>query len=118
VWRAKIAPGRDEEYRRFERERCLPMLLRQPGLLGVLFLREAGYRAASVTIWEDDGAVEALESSPSYRGTARELAESGLLAGERSVEAFEVAGGILRPEPLISSLGATEVQPPPGETAT
>ena len=59
--------------------------------------------------------MEALESSPSYRGTARELAESGLLAGERS---FEVAGGILRPEPLISSLGATEVQPPPGETAT
>lgn len=32
--------------------------------------------------------MEALESSPSYRGTARELVESGLLAGERSVEAF------------------------------
>lgn len=118
VWRAKIAPGRGGEYRRFERERCLPMLRRQPGLLVVLFLREAGDHAASATIWEDGGGVEALESSPSYRGTARELAESGLLAGERSVEAFEVAGGILRPEPLISSLGATEVQPPPGETAT
>jgi heme-degrading monooxygenase HmoA len=94
------------------------MLRRQPGLLVVLFLREAGDHAASVTIWEDGRAVEALECSPSYRGTARELAESGLLAGERSVEAFEVAGGILRPEPLILSLGATEVQPPPGETAT
>ena len=118
VWRAKIAPGRVEEYRRFERERCLPMLRRQPGLLAVLFLREAGDRVASVTVWEDGGAVEALESSPSYRGTARELAGTGLLAGERSVETFEVAGGILRPEPLISSLGPTYAQPPPRETAT
>ena len=118
IWRAGLDPARQEEYRRFEVERCLPMLRRQPGLLGVLFLRESGDRAASVTIWEHGGAVEALESSPSYRETARELAESGLLAGERSVEAFEVAGGILRPEPLISSLGATDVQPPPRETAT
>ena len=118
VWRAKISPGRVEEYRRFERERCLPMFRRQPGLLAVLFLREAGDRAASVTVWEDGGAVEALESSPSYRGTARELAGSGLLAGERSVETFEVAGGILRPEPLISSLAATEAQPPPSESIT
>ena len=62
--------------------------------------------------------MEALESSPSYRGALAELTASGLLAGERSVEAFEVAGGILRPEPLISSLGATKAQPPPRETAT
>jgi heme-degrading monooxygenase HmoA len=94
------------------------MLRRQPGFLGVLFLREAGNRVASITIWEDRGAVEALESSPSYRGTARELAESGLLAGKRSVETFEVVGGILRPEPLISSLGPTDAQPPPKETTT
>ncbi len=105
VWRAKIAPGRDEGYRRFERERCLPMLRRQPGLLGVLFLRED--RAASVTIWEDGGAVEALQSSPSYRATTRELAESGLLAGEQSVEAFEVVGGDLRPEALAAALART-----------
>lgn len=118
VWRAKIAPGRVEEYGRFERERCLPMLRRQPGLLAVLLLREDGDRTASVTIWEDGGTVEALESSPSYRGTDRELAESGLLAGRQSVETFEVAGGILRPEPLISSLVPTDAQPPPRETAT
>ncbi len=118
VWRAKIAPGRVEEYRRFERERCLPMFRRQPGLLGVLFLREAGDRVASVTIWEDGGAVEALESSPSYRGTTRELAESGLLAGERSVETFKVAGGILRPEPLILALYRLDDRPSSREAAT
>ncbi len=34
VWRAKIDPGRIEEYRRFEQERYMPMLRKQPGLLG------------------------------------------------------------------------------------
>ncbi len=104
MWRVKVVPARIEEYRRFEQKRCLPMLRRQPGFLGVLFLREAGDRAASVTVWEDGGAVEALESSPSYRGTTRDLVESGLLAGEQSVEVFEVAGGALRSEPLALAL--------------
>ena len=50
IWRAKINPARLEDYRRFEAERCLPMLHKQPGLLGVLFLRQAEDRAASLTI--------------------------------------------------------------------
>jgi len=105
IWRAKIAPARSEEYRRFERERCLPMLRRQPGFLGVLFVRQAEDRAASLTIWEDTGAVEALASSPSHRRTVRELEESGLLAGEQSEEVFEVEGGNFRPEALLGTLG-------------
>jgi heme-degrading monooxygenase HmoA len=101
VWRANINPARLEEYRRFERERCMPMLHKQPGLLGVLFLRQAEDHAASLTIWEDGGAVEALQSSPSYREITHELAESALLAGNESVEVFEVEGGDLRPEALV-----------------
>jgi len=104
IWRAKIAPARLEVYLRFERERCLPMLRRQLGFLGVLFVRQAEDRAASLAIWEDTGAVDALASSPSYRRTARELAESGLLAGERSEEVFEVEAGYLRPEALLGML--------------
>jgi hypothetical protein len=72
IWSAALDPARLEEYRRFEAERSLPMLHRQPGFLGVFFLRAAEDRAASITIWEDRGAVEALESSPSYRRTDRE----------------------------------------------
>jgi heme-degrading monooxygenase HmoA len=105
VWRARIDPRRIEAYRGFERERSLPMFRRQPGFLAVLFLREADDRVASLTIWEDIGAVGALTSSPSYRRTARELAESGLLAGGQSEEVFEVEGGDLRPEALLRVLG-------------
>ncbi len=106
IWSAALVPARLEEYRRFEAERSLPMLHRQPGFLGVFFLRATEDRAASLTIWEDRGAVEALTSSPSYRRTARELAESGLLVGEQSEEVFEVEGGDLRPEALLGALGS------------
>ena len=104
IWRAKINPARLEEYRRFERERCLPMLHKQPGLLAMLFLRYTEDQAASITIWEDRGAVEALQSSPSYRETTHELGESALLAGNESVEVLEVEGGDLRPEALVRTL--------------
>jgi len=107
VWRAKIDPGRIEEYRRFEQERCMLMLRKQPGLLGVLFLRQAENHAASLTIWEDAGVVEALQSSPYYRETAHERAESALLARAQSVEVFEVEGGDLRPEALLRALERT-----------
>ena len=104
LWRAKIAPARMEEYRRFEREHYLPMLRKQPGLLGALFLRQAEDYASSLTIWEDTGAMEALQSSPSYRETDHNLAESGLLAGDQSVEVLGVEGGDLRPEALVRTL--------------
>ncbi len=108
VWRAKIVPERVGEYRRFNREQCLPMLRKQPGFLGVLFSWAAGdCTTISVTIWEDVGAVQALQSSPSYRKTTRRLAESGLLASEKQVELLEVEGGELRPEALVGALTRT-----------
>jgi heme-degrading monooxygenase HmoA len=108
VWRANLDPARIEEYRSFERDRCLPMLRKQPGFLGVLFLRSMEDHAVSVTVWEDGGAVGALESSPSYQRTTRELAESDLLVGEQSVEILEVVSGVLRSEPLTTALDPLE----------
>jgi heme-degrading monooxygenase HmoA len=106
VWRARINPARIEEFRRFEAERCLPMLHKQSGFLAVLFLRQTGDHAASLTIWEDSGAVEAVASSPSYRRVVRELVGGDLLAGEQSEEVFEVEGGDLRAETLLEALGS------------
>lgn len=112
VWRAKIVPERVGEYRRFDREQSLPMLRRQPGLLGVLFSWAAGdCTTISVTIWEDMGAVQALQSSPSYRKTTHKLDESGLLASEKSVELLEVESGELRPEALVGTLARTSRTP-------
>jgi heme-degrading monooxygenase HmoA len=104
---AKIVPARLEQYLRFEQERYMPMLRKQAGFLGVLFLRQAEDHAASFTIWEDTGAVEALQSSRSYWDTAYELAEGALLIGDQSVEVFEVEDGDLRPEALVRALDRT-----------
>jgi len=107
VWRAKIVPARMEEFRRFEQEWCLPMLRKQPALLGVLFLRQVEDHAASLTIWEDAGAVDALQGSPSCREITHELAQSALLGGDESAEVLEVEGGDLRPEALVRALDRT-----------
>ena len=104
VWCARLNPARLEAYRRFERERCLPMLRKQPGVLGVLFLRKTEAHAVSITAWEDRVALEALESSPSCRKTTREHAESGLLVGASSTEVLDVASGELRVEALVGTL--------------
>lgn len=105
VWRAGLDPARLEAFRQFEGAQCLPMLRRQPGFLGALFLREAAGQAVSLTFWEDGGAVEALESSPSYQKVTREMVEGKLLAGEPSVEVWDVQSGELRVEALVRVLG-------------
>jgi heme-degrading monooxygenase HmoA len=104
VWRTKLNPVRLEAYRQFERAQCLTMLRKQPGLLGSLFLRDTAGQAVSLTFWEDGGAVEALESSPSYQKMTREMVEEALLAGEPSVEVWDVQSGELRVEALLRVL--------------
>lgn len=111
IWRTGIDTARLAEYATFEREQSLPMFQRQPGLLGVLFLREGDDRAAALTIWEDEGAVQALDSSASYASTVTLLLSAGLLKGEQSVEVFGCAGGHIDAEALITALGSTELRP-------
>src|SRR5215210_1273041 len=52
IWRTGVDRSRLEEYAHFEEERSLPMFREQPGLIGVLFLREGEDRAAALTFWE------------------------------------------------------------------
>jgi heme-degrading monooxygenase HmoA len=93
IWRTGVKPERLEEYERFAQERSLPMFLEQRGFIGVLFMREKADRAAVLTLWEDEKAVEELEASPPYRQTVEAILGSGLLAKEQSVELFKVHGG-------------------------
>jgi heme-degrading monooxygenase HmoA len=88
-----VKPERFEEYERFAQERSLPMFREQRGFIGVLFLREEADRAAVLTLWEDEQAVEELEASSAYRQTVEAILGSGFLSKEQSVEVFEVHGG-------------------------
>jgi hypothetical protein len=72
-----------------------------------MFLRETDACAVWLTVWEDRVVLEALESSPSYQRTTRELAHSGLLASGWSAEVLEVEGGEFRVEALVGALDRT-----------
>ncbi len=105
IWRTGVKPNRFEEYERFARERSLPMFREQRGFVGVLFMREKADRAAVLTLWEDEKAVEELEASPLYRQTVEAILGSGFLAMEESVEVFEVHGGQVLAGELAARLG-------------
>jgi heme-degrading monooxygenase HmoA len=93
IWRTGIDPARAGEYDRFAEERSLPMFRAQRGFRGVLFGAAADGRRAVISFWEDQGAVEALDRSASYRETASALGSTGILRGEQTVEVLVVHGG-------------------------
>ena len=85
IWRTGVKPERFKEYERFARERSLPMFREQRGVIGVLLMRERAVRAAVLTLWEDEGAVEKREASPLYSQTFEVILGSGFLPREQSV---------------------------------
>ena len=105
IWRTGVKPELFEEYERFARERSLPMFREQRGFIGVLFMREGEDRAAVLTLWEDEKALEELETSPLYRQTVEIILDTGLLAKEQTVEVFEVHGGQVLARELAARLG-------------
>jgi heme-degrading monooxygenase HmoA len=105
IWRTGVKLERFEEYEQFARERSLPMFREQRGFIWVLFRREKADRAAVLTLWEDEKAVEELEASPPYRQTVEAILSSGLLARGQSVEVFEVHGGQVLADELAARFG-------------
>jgi heme-degrading monooxygenase HmoA len=104
IWRTEVKPDRFEEYEQFARECSLPMFREQRGFIGVLFLREGADRAAVLTLWEEEQAVEELETSSSYRQTVEAILASGFLAKGQSVEVLKVHGGQVSATQLAARL--------------
>ena len=94
IWRTALDESRADEYERFARERSLPMFQQQPECLGALFTRAEQGRAV-VTLWEDEAAVERLESDPSYCATVEAITSAGFLRDPQLVQTPEVGEGWL-----------------------
>ena len=91
IWRTRVDERRLAEYDRFARDKSQSMFHRQDGFLAVLFAR-TGPDAVVVTLWQDEAALARLGTSSSYADTVDEIAGSGLLVGDASVEVFELHG--------------------------
>jgi heme-degrading monooxygenase HmoA len=103
LWKTGIAAGRGAAYEAFARDVSLPMFHAQPGFLGVVMGRDGasdGERAWVLTLWQDQAAVDALASSPTYQATVAAILAAGLLAGEQTTE--------------VSAVHLLDISPPPG----
>lgn len=100
---------RVSEYEQFAQERSLPMFHQQQGFLGLFFLGTQKDRAV-LSLWKDLSCVEALAQSSTYQETSAQLAATGLLVGQTSVEVFEVQGGSLDLQALTHLLENTNKQ--------
>lgn len=89
LWRTGLAPGGDQQYDEFARERSQPMFSQLPGCLGVVFLRGADGERVVLTLWDNQESVADLASSVLYQDTARDLVDSGCLGEDQSVELLE-----------------------------
>lgn len=94
LWKTRVDKARMGEYEENERERSTPMFRKQPGCLGVLFLR-SGDDCFALTFWKDKEAVERLKTSKSYEEASSFYSDSGMLIGEPSLRVFEVKKGFL-----------------------
>ncbi len=99
LWTTRVEKDRIAEYEENERSRSLPMFRKQPGCLGVMFLRSSE-NCFALSFWEDLESVEALKTSTSYIEASAFYANSGMLVGEPSLQVFEAAGGFLNLEAL------------------
>ena len=94
LWTVRVDKDRIAEYEENEQNRSTPMFHKQPGCLGVLFLR-AGENCFALTFWKDLESVERLKTSQSYLEASAFYSHSGMLLGEPSLQVFEAKGGFL-----------------------
>lgn len=94
LWTTRVEKDRIAEYEENERGRSAPMFRKQPGCLGVMFLR-SGENFLALSFWKNPESVERLKTSTPYLEACAFYAKSGMLVGDPSLEVFEVSGGFL-----------------------
>ena len=102
LWTTRVDKTKIAEYEENERQRSTPMFRKQPGCLGVLFLR-SGENCFALTFWKDLESVERLKTSQSYLEASAFYSNSGMLLGEPSLQVFEVKGGFLEAEAIVQA---------------
>ena len=103
LWATRVDKTRIAEYEENEKKRSAPMFRKQPGCLGVLFLR-SGENCYALTFWKNAESVELLKTSQSYLEASAFYSNSGMLLGEPSLEVFDVTGGFLNPKAIAQAL--------------
>jgi len=94
IWHTKVDSARIAEFEQFAIQQSLPMFRQQAGLLGVFFTRSTD-EFQTITLWENQAAVDALATSPTYQDTVSRIKATGFLIGDQRVDVFETWGGFM-----------------------
>lgn len=89
TWRTRINERAAGDYDDFVRSKSMSMFRGQTGFLAALFISDQAERFV-VTIWRDRSNVDALDDSPSYVETVRQLEATGILVGTSTVRVLEL----------------------------
>jgi SAM-dependent methyltransferase/heme-degrading monooxygenase HmoA len=89
LWMTGLKVGRGSAYEAFAREVSLPMFRAQKGFLGCVMSRDEE-TAFVITIWEDENAVKALDSSPYYSETVAKILAADVLTAEQATRVGKV----------------------------
>jgi len=81
VWRCTIDPDRASEYEDFARRISMPMFRRQRGYRGCIMARRDPH-CEVLTLWDDEAAIQALDTSHSYNAAVAKIRIAGFVVEE------------------------------------
>ena len=92
LWTTGLAAGQGLRFDELAATHSLPLFKTLPGCLGAVFARTAS-KGYVLTTWLDEAHAEAASASPPYLEAVRFIGQSGVMAGEQSLEAIAGATG-------------------------
>ena len=95
LWRAQIDPARRSEFQHLEEEHLAPLLEKQPGFGGVLFLRQ-DEELTVLTLWDSRQSADEFNGSQAVLELTDQVRSRGFLLSEPRIEVFDITAGSFR----------------------
>lgn len=85
LWTTGLAAGQGPHFDELAATHSLPLFKTLPGCLGAVFARSEA-KGYVLTTWVDEAHADAASASPPYLQAVRFIGQSGVMAGEQSLE--------------------------------
>ena len=99
IWRTDFDVTQKDKLLSYANNVSLPALGSRPGCRGVLFFSKDD-RWTTMTIWQDQASIDALDDDADYRRIAEGILDIGVLGTDQSLEVCAYDGGALT-TPLV-----------------
>jgi len=94
IWNVGISAGKAQALEKFAHNVSLPMFKSAKGCLGVFFTRDEE-TCSTITLWDNQDAIDELELSAAYAVVIKQIEESGILCDERHTSIYHTYDGFV-----------------------